>query len=192
MQDISLFLLENFPSDMKALGESKFKTPRCNDEKVPIIILPECITNGISTFKDKQYLHIDFPSSDKNKFLEIISWVQSLSSKPLYPLINDLDGIIQMKVKLPNEFSVINTDGSEANYFHSTNGSTIRCAVEIPCVWETNENIGISFQMVQCKIIKNQQCLIQTIDENPNYVPFRQIQTAQKPIEQIQSSGSSV
>lgn len=181
--DFSLFLLEKFPSDMKALGESKFKTPRCNDDKVPILILPECKTNGISTFKDKQYLNIDFPYSEKCKFSEITSWVRSLSDKPLYPLINDLDdGVIQMKVKLPPDFSVINTDGSETNYFHSSNGSTIRCAVEIPCVWETKENIGISFQMVQCKIIKNQKCLIQDMDEDPNYVPFRS----------VQSSGSSV
>lgn len=183
MQDISVFLLENFPSDMKSLGESKFKTPRCNDDKVPILILPECITKGISTFKDKQYLHIDFPSSEKFKFSQIISWVRSLSDKPLYPLINELDdGVIQMKVKLPSEFSIINTDGSETNYFNSSNGSTIKCAVEMPCVWETKENIGISFQMVQCKIINNQKCLIQDMDEDPNYVPF-------KP---IQSSGSSV
>jgi|APSaa5957512622_1039677.scaffolds.fasta_scaffold01410_14 hypothetical protein len=184
MQDISLFLLENFPSDMKALGESKFKTPRCNDEKIPIIVLPEGVTNGISTFKDKQYLHIDFQSSEKNKFSKITSWIQSLSDKPLYPLINDLDdGAFQMKIKLPAEFSVINTDGSETNYFHSSNGSTIECAIELPCVWETNTNIGISFQMIQCKIIKNQQCLIQAMDEDPNYVPF-------KPM--VQSSESSV
>ena len=80
-----------------------------------------------------------------------------------------------MKVKLPTDFSIINTDGSETNYFHSSNGSTIRCAVEIPCLWESNENIGLSFQMVQCKIIKNRHCLIQAIDEDPNYVPFQPI-----------------
>ena len=173
MQDISLFLLEDFPDDLKALGESKFKTPRCNDDKIPIIILPECVTNGISTFKDKQYLNVEFPSFEKDKFSKITSWIQSLSSKPLYPLITDLDNSIQMKIKLPSEFSIINTDGSETNQFHSTNGSTIRCAVEIPCLWETNENIGISCQMVQCKIIKNQQCMIQAMDEDPNYVPFQ-------------------
>jgi hypothetical protein len=183
MQDVSVFLLENFPSDMKALGESKFKTPRCIDDKIPVIVLPECVINGISTFKDKQYLHIDFQSPEKYKFSKITSWVQSLSDKPIYPLINDLDdGVFQIKVKLPAEFSIINTDGSETNYFHSSNGSTIKCAIELPCVWETNANIGVSFQMVQCKIIKNQQCLIQAMDEDPNYVPF-------KP---IQSSGSSV
>ena len=183
-KDISIFLLENFPSDMKALGESKFRTPRCDDDKIPIIVLPEGVTNGISTFKDKKYLNIDFQSSEKIKFSKITSWIQSLSDKPLYPLINDLDdGAFQMKIKLPAEFSVINTDGSETNYFHSSNGSTIKCAIELPCLWETNTNIGISFQMVQCKIIKNQQCLIQVMDEDPNYVPF-------KPM--VQSSGSSV
>jgi len=183
MQDISLFLLENFPNDMKALGDSKFRTPRCHDDKIPIIVLPECVFNRISTFKDKQYLHIDFQPPEKSKFSKIISWVQSLSSKPLYAFLNDLDdGVFQMKVKLPAEFSIINTDGSETNYFRSSNGSTITCAIELPCVWETNTNIGISFQLLQCKIIKNQQCLIQAMDEDPNYVPF-------KP---IQSSGSSV
>jgi len=181
--DISIFLIEDFPSGLKALGESKFKTPRCSDDKVPIIILPECTTNGISTFKDKQYLNIDFPYYEKDKFSELTSWVKSLSSKPLYPFINDSGlGLIQMKVKLPHQFSIVNTDGSETNYFHSTNGSVIRCAVEMPCVWESNENIGVSFQMVQCKIIQNQQCLIQSMDEDPDYVPF----TSGK------SSGSSV
>jgi len=173
MQDISLFLLEDFPDDLKALGESKFKTPRCNDDKIPIIILPECVTNGISTFKDKQYLNVEFPSFEKDKFSKITSWIQSLSSKSLYPLITDSDNSIQMKIKLPSEFSIINIDGSETNQFHSTNGSTIRCAIEIPCLWETNENIGISCQMVQCKIIRNQQCMIQAMDEDPNYVPFQ-------------------
>lgn len=190
MQDISLFLLENFPSDMKALGESKFKTPRCHDDKIPIIVLPEGVTNGISTFKDKQYLHIDFQLSEKYKFSKITSWIQSLSDKPLYPLINDLEnGVFQVKIKLPAEFSVIDTDGTEKTYFHSSNGSTIKCAIELPCVWETNTNIGISLQMVQCKIIKNQQCLIQAIDEDPNYVPFVPDQSVP---DRVQSSGSSV
>ena len=58
MQYIYPFLLENFPSDMKALGESKFKTPRCHDDKIPIIVLPEGVTNRISTFNGKKYLHI--------------------------------------------------------------------------------------------------------------------------------------
>ena len=100
MQDVSVFLLENFPSDMKALGESKFKTPRCIDDKIPVIVLPECVINGISTFKDKQYLHIDFQSPEKYKFSKITSWVQSLSDKPIYPLINDLDdGVFSNKSK---------------------------------------------------------------------------------------------
>jgi len=54
MQDIELFLLEDFPSNLKLLGESKFRTPRSIDDKVPIIVLPECATNGISTFRDKR------------------------------------------------------------------------------------------------------------------------------------------
>ncbi len=173
MQDIELFLLEDFPSNLKLLGESKFRTPRCIDDKVPIIVLPECATNGISTFRDKRYLNIEFPISDKEKFFKISSWVKNLSVKQIYPFITDLDDVLQMKIKLPTDFSVINTDGSETNCFHSSNGSTIRCAVEIPCLWETNENIGLSFQMIQCKILKNQQCLIQAIDENSNYVPFK-------------------
>jgi len=174
MDDISLFLLENFPSDMKVLGESKFKTPRCSDDKIPIIILPECVTSGISTFKDKKYLHVDFKIDQKEKFYEITSWVQNLSHKQLYPLINVLDNVVKMKIKLPTEFSIVNIDGSQSqtSYFNASNGSTIRCAVEITCVWETNENIGLSFQMVQCKIIRNKQCLIQVIDEDPNYIPF--------------------
>lgn len=190
MQDISLFLVENFPSDLKLIGESKFKTPRCIDDTVPIIILPECVTNGTSTFKEKQYLHIDFPVSEKEKFCKLNSWMQSISSKPIYQFMNGLNDVFQMKVKVPNDCSIINTDGSETNHFHSSNGCTIRCAVEIPCVWESNENIGLSFQMVQCKIIRNQQCLIQSIDEDPNYVPFQPIE--QNEFDIRQSSGSSV
>lgn len=173
MEDIELFLVEDFPSDLKLLGDSKFKTPRCVDDKVPVIVLPECLTSGVSTFKDKNYLHIDFKTSEKEKFVKITSWIKSLSSKPIYPFITELDDVLQMKIKLASEFSVINTDGSETNCFHSSNGSVIRCAVEIPCLWENNENIGLSFQMVQCKVLKNQQCLIQPVDENPTYVPFK-------------------
>lgn len=185
MQDMSLFLVENFPDDMKLIGESKFKTPRCSDDKVPIIVLPECTTSGISTFKDKQYLHIDFKHSEKYKFDKLISWIKKLSTKTLYPLLTDLDGFFQMKIKLPTDFSIINADGTETNKFHSSSGSTIICAVELSCLWETNTNIGLSIQMVQCKILKNQQCLIQVIDEDPAYIPFsQQIKS--------QSSGSSV
>ena len=184
MQDLSLFLVENFPNDIKLIGNYKFKTPRCIDDKIPIVILPECITSGISTFKDKRYLHIEFDSSEKYKFDKLINWMKSVSNKTLYPLLNDLNGVLQMKIKLPNDFSIINVDGSETNQFHSSSGSTIRCAVELPCLWETNENIGLSVQMVQCKILKNQRCLIQVIDEDPNYIPFNENTT--------QSSGSSV
>jgi hypothetical protein len=185
MQDVSIFLVENLPDDLKLIGESKFKTPRCTDEKIPIVVFPECTTSGISTFKDKQYLHVDFKYSEKYKFDKLISWMKSLSQKTLYPLIIELDDFFQVKIKLPNDFSVINVDGSESNQFHSSNGSTIKCAVELSCLWETNENIGLSIQMVQCKILKNQQCLIQMIDEDQDYIPFSQAN-------KTQSSGSSV
>ena len=172
MQDISLFLLEDFPDNLILLGESKFKTPRCCDNKIPIIVLPECCTTGVSTFRDKNYLHLEFSINEKYKFDKVFSWIKCISSKPLHPFITESEDKIEMKVKLPIRVSVINIDGSETNTYLSSNASVIRCAVQIACLWENDSNVGISLQVVQCKIMNNKQCMIQPMDEYPDYVPF--------------------
>ena len=169
MQDINPFLIENFPDNIKLHGDSKFKTPRCDDEKVPIIVLPECVTTGISVFGTKEYLHVSYAPEERSKFEKITAWVQSVSSKPLYPIITDFKNKIQMKIRLPSEYSVLDIDGSEKDLKLSV-GLTLQCAVEIPCLWETDDNVGLSFQMVQCKI--KPSCMIQQMDEDPEYVPF--------------------
>lgn len=174
--DIVSYLVEEFPENLKLLGSSKFRTPRCSDDKIPIIILPECTANGLSNFKDKSYLHVIFAAEDVDCFSKMINWVKSNSEKTFYPLIHEIDGKTIMKIKVPTDFSVVNVDGShEANGSHwltRSNGTVIRCAVEIPCVWENAENVGISLQLVQCKVIEEITCKIENIDEYPIYIPF--------------------
>lgn len=180
MDDLHVFLVEDFPQNLRLFGESKFRTPRCPDERLPIAVLPECVTNGLATFRDKNYLQVRLPRDAACKFDGVTRWIAEVSSKPLHPFLTEADGELHMKIKLPHEFSVLNVDGSESTRLHSSDGSTVRCAVELPCLWETDDSVGLSFQMVQCKIIKNRECMIQHLDEDPQYVPFGQ------------SSGSSV
>lgn len=166
--DIDINFIENLPH-LKLWGSSKFKTPRCINEKIPILVLPECNTIGISTFKDKTYLNVSFEKEKIKCFQKIIDWVSSTSSKPLYPFITD----DQMKIKLPPDMiSVINVDGTESTSFSPPIGCLLRCAVELTCVWENSSHVGISFQLVQCKILRCAKCLISQMDENPEYIPF--------------------
>ncbi len=180
MENFHVCLVEDFPTDLLLFGDSKFRTPRCQDEKVPILVLPQCVTNGLSTFRDKTYLHLTFPLADRCKFDRVMSWLEQASSKTLHPFLTEEGGGVHMKIKLPPDVSVLNVDGSETSHFQSSDGSTIRCAVEIPCLWETDDRFGLTFQMVQCKIMREKECMIEIVDENPQYVPFDQ------------SSGSSV
>ena len=181
MENINLFELQDFPDDMKLYGSSKFRTPRCVDERVPIIVLPECTTCGVSTWGNKSYLQVTFSKEQASKFDKITNWLQKEAeaanedgiAKSIHPIIQEVDcDKFQARIKLPEVFSVINSDGTESNCFHSTHGATMRCAVEMHCLWENKDSIGLSLQMLQCKITQHQKCLIQPMHEYPDYVPF--------------------
>ena len=181
MENINLFELQNFPNDMKLYGSSKFRTPRCVDDRVPIIVLPEGTTCGVNTWGNKSYLQVTFSKEEASKFDKITNWLQKEAeaaneggiAKLIHPILQEIDcDKFQVRIKLPEVFSVINSDGTESNSFHSTHGATMRCAVEMPCLWENKESIGLSLQMIQCKITQHQKCLIQPMHEDPEYVPF--------------------
>jgi hypothetical protein len=163
MEDLCVFSLTEFPENIRLIGDSKFKTPRLEYEKVPIIILPEGFHDGISMFGEKKFLNISFSLDKKNNFEKIKRWMNNISEnvmKQVYPFIHEFEGFISMKVKLPSEFSVIDMDGLETSSFHASYGSKIRCVVEIPCVWENCDNVGLSIQMVQCKVLESKKCMI--------------------------------
>jgi hypothetical protein len=174
MEHCNIFNLEYFPDELTVHGDSKFKTPRSYNEKVPIIILPQCIVNCVSTFRHKKYLEIFFGIHEMHKFEKITNWIRSQSCKPLYEFLNESNNKIKMKIRLPEHFSFIDDNGSEVEKINFSSGSIIRCAVEIPCLWENENNIGLSFQMVQCKVVKeaiNEEainketsCMIQNFD----------------------------
>lgn len=177
MENINVFFVEDFPDNVKLFGDSKFKTPRCAEEKIPVMVLPECITNGTSAFKEKKYLHIAFDTHSVKKFETMQSWLDDLSEKPLHPLFHQLsESQYSMKIKVPDSFSVIGVDGSESASFSSYSGAKIRCAVEIPFVWENDVAIGITLQLVQVKILCPTKCLITPMDEdlsnNISYIPY--------------------
>lgn len=172
-EDIEVFLVENFPESLKLHGDSKFKTPRCCDEKIPIIVLPECRTEGLSYFNDKTYLQLIFDTEQTTCFDKLTKWLHDKASgKPIFPVLNERDGNFYLRIRIPDEISVINIDGRESSTFKAIIGSIIQCAVEIPLVWENSEQMGISFQLVQCKIIEQKRCMIQNIEEDPPYIPF--------------------
>tara|TARA_Y100001936_G_scaffold249718_1_gene300736 strand:- start:809 stop:1336 length:528 start_codon:yes stop_codon:yes gene_type:complete len=175
MENFHLFELNNFP-ELQLYGNTKFKTPRCLDDKVPILVLPEGVTNGLITFGNKNYLQVVFDADVACEFETINTWLSKQNDennkKLIHPILNQIEDKFQMKIRLPETFSVINFDGSETSNFHSTIGAAMRCAVEMPCLWENNESIGLSFQMIQCKITKPPKCLISQLVEEPDYIPY--------------------
>ncbi len=168
--DFEVFPVHEFPLDMKLYGSDKFKTPRTANDKVPIIVLPDSVSRGMTAFGDKQYLTLAF--EDAEPFRNMLVWMSSIieTTKPMFELLRiSSDGVsYEMRVRIPNEYGVIDMDGKPAHRLHSfTEGSVLRCAIDIPCLWESATEYGLSAQLVQAKIIKsNSMCRILPMDDD--------------------------
>lgn len=185
VDDFEIFEVCDFPLSMKLYGADKFKTPRTQDERVPILVLPECVSRGVTTFGDKSYLTLTF--EDAEPFRNLLIWMTSIleTEKSMFQLIRiSNDGVsYEMRIRLSDVYSVIDKNGMPAHRLHSLcEGSVLRCAVDIPCLWESATEYGLSAHLVQAKIMKsNSVCQIMPEMDHEVLTPIAE--TTYRPLE---------
>lgn len=163
MENLGIFTCDDVPMDMQLIGGGSgkviMKTPRLADGRIPVLVLPSTRIDEIVTSYGKSYLNLCV--DDASAFWGLVDWARTVmpTGKPMNELLTMRGSGWILRVKLPERFSVLDCNGNECGTL-PPNGSVVRCAVEIPFVWENATSCGVTLQLVQCKIEQMARCMI--------------------------------
>lgn len=166
--DFYVFECKDFPLDMHLLGTGNFRSLRIHDEKVPIMVLPEAVSEGLQFFGEKRYLLLRLEPADVGVFGSVVDWCSTKSDKKFHGILGG--GGCVVKVKVPDWFELFDVDGNLladvcAGERGLQCGNRLRCAVELPWLWENSSSFGLTMQLVQAKVVLERKCLIVDVDE---------------------------
>lgn len=177
-------------STFQLVGRGKFKTPRCNDMSIPIVVTPEMRVNCIESFKDK--IVVSCSTAFKKSFRGMSDWLASLNDTLECNTIVEHGDAFFMKFKVASlqELYITDMDGvflPTAEEIMSLTGKQIVCAIELPCLWESKTQYGLAMNLIEVKILTSAPCLINddledihadrhtiALDIQPAYVPFEE------------------
>jgi len=177
-------------STFQLVGTGKFKTPRCNDMTIPIVLTPEMRVNSIESFKEK--IVISCSTKFKNSFRGMSEWLASLNDTLTCNTIVAHGDVFLMKFKVSSlqELHITDMHGvilSTAEEIMSLTGKDIVCAIELPCLWQSDTQYGLAMNLIEAKILTSAPCLISddlediyadrhtiALDIQPAYIPFEE------------------
>ena len=144
--------------------------------------------NSIESFKDK--IVISCSTKFKNSFRGMSNWLASLNDTLACNTIVEHRDVFFMKFKVASlqELHITDMHGvilPTAEEIMSLTGKQIICAIELPCLWQSDTQYGLAMNLIEAKIMTSAPCLINddledihadrhtiALDIQPSYVPF--------------------
>lgn len=188
----SFLKIENIENNcLQLIGSGKFKTPRCHDMTIPILLLSNAKVTNIQFLSDANIsasLSCALRKKDASNFYQ---WLLSVDvDKSL--MISEEDDAIILKIRITSfdDVHFVNRNGSSINPQEAVrllnfNHTFVNCVVELPCMWFTEASYGLTLNLIEASILTHSQipvCLISDYDSidhpvslnfEPSYVPFQ-------------------
>lgn len=179
-------------SSLQLIGSGKFKTPRCHDMTIPILILSNAKVMNIQILSDANVSALLSCAICKKDACNFYEWLLSIDTERNLVVSEEDDAII-LKLRITSFDDVNFLDKSlspmstqDAIRSLNLNGTFVKCALELPCVWFTDASYGLTLNLIEAIILTNGSmpvCLISDDDNvdhpvsliiEPSYVPFHE------------------
>lgn len=181
-------------SSLQLIGSGKYKTPRCRDMTIPILILSKAKVKNIQLLSDSNvsaYLSCAISKKDVCIFYQ---WLLSVDAdKNLMTSEEDDAIILKIRVISFNAVNFFDRSGSPMNTQEAVrslnlHNTFVNCALELPCMWFTEASYGLTLNLIEAIILTDDRmpvCLISDDDcidhidhpvsliIEPSYVPFQ-------------------
>jgi hypothetical protein len=178
-------------SSFQLLGSGKFKTPRCHDMTIPILIVSKARVMSIQLLSDANVsasLSCAICKKDAWSFYE---WLLSVDTERNL-MVHEEDDAVILKIRITSFDDVTFRDNNvssmstqDAIRLLNLNGTFIKCALELPCMWFMDASYGLTLNLIEANILTDNSmpvCLISDEDNvdhpvslniEPSYVPFQ-------------------
>ena len=178
-------------SSLQLIGSGKFKTPRCHDMTIPILILSSAKVINIQLLSDANVSASLSCAICKKDAYDFYEWLLSIDTERNLMVSEEHDAII-LKIRITSFDDVNFIDKNlspmstqDAIRSLNLNGTFVKCALELPCMWFTDTSYGLTLNLIEANILTDGSmpvCLISDEDHvdhpvsliiEPSYVPFQ-------------------
>jgi hypothetical protein len=178
-------------SSLQLIGSGKFKTPRCHDMTIPILILSKAKVINIQLLPDANVSALLSCAICKKHACSFYEWLVSIDKNKNLAISEEDDAII-LKIRITSFDDVRFLDKnlspmSTQDVIRSLNlnGTFLSCALELPCMWFADASYGLTLNLIEANILTDGNmsvCLISDEDVvdhpvslmiEPSYVPFQ-------------------
>ena len=179
-------------SCFQLVGSGKFLTPRCRDMSVPILVISDVVVGSVESLErgDSKVSAVILCTVEETRAQGFLRWLRDIDADRECKVLVD-DEKLALKVRIMANDNVMLFDRHASRIadvdgaLRSLQGITMSCALELPCVWFSDDVYGITINLLEAHLstdIRPPTCLISdecSVEDHPlslmiepSYVPF--------------------